>query len=110
MFIRWFGTRYGLRVPAGRPFTAHEIRLARVDWIGPGGALPRDLNPKAMIERGELFRGAIEDRYVGAFAGGKPVPDGRRRRRAPIGWRRRLKSFASPRCRATRIARFPRVC
>ena len=25
------------------------------------------LNPQMMVERGELFRGAIEDRYVGAF-------------------------------------------
>ena len=29
MYVRWFGTRYGLRVPARRPFTPHEIRLAR---------------------------------------------------------------------------------
>ena len=31
------------------------------------------LNPKAMVERGELFRGAIEDRYVGTFAEGRPI-------------------------------------
>ena len=29
-----------------------------------------------MVERGELFRGAIEDRYVGAFAEGHPYPIG----------------------------------
>ena len=27
--IRWFGTRHVLHVPARRPFTAHEVRLAR---------------------------------------------------------------------------------
>src|ERR671920_2567881 len=27
--VRWFGNRYVLRVPAARPFTAHEIRFAR---------------------------------------------------------------------------------
>ena len=27
--IRWFGSRHVLHVPAKRPFTAHEVRLAR---------------------------------------------------------------------------------
>ena len=27
--IRWFGSRHVLHVPARRPFTAHEVRLAR---------------------------------------------------------------------------------
>ncbi len=27
--VRWFGSRYGLRVPERRPFTTHEIRMAR---------------------------------------------------------------------------------
>ncbi len=76
MYIRWFGTRYALRVPARRPFTAHEIRLARSIGSVLAARYHAILNPKAMIERGELFRGAIEDRYVGAFADGKPYPMG----------------------------------
>ena len=76
MFIRWFGTRYGLSVPPRRPFTAHEIRLARSIGSVLAARYHAILNPKAMIERGELFRGAIEDRYVGAFADGKPYPMG----------------------------------
>ena len=29
LIIRWFGTRYTLRVPGRWPFTAHEVRLAQ---------------------------------------------------------------------------------
>jgi hypothetical protein len=76
MYIRWFGTRYGLRVPERRPFTPHEIRLARSIGSVLAARYHAILNPKAMIERGELFRGAIEDRYVGAFADGHPYPLG----------------------------------
>ncbi|HEV3485815.1 MAG TPA: hypothetical protein VG106_10430, partial [Vicinamibacterales bacterium] len=65
--IRWFGTRHVLHVPARRPFTQHEVRLARAI----GGVLAARyramFDPKQMLDRGELFRGAIEDRYVGAF-------------------------------------------
>jgi hypothetical protein len=65
--IRWFGMRYVLHVPARRPFTQHEVALAR----GIGTVLAMRyraiFDPKQMLERGELFRGAIEDRYVGAF-------------------------------------------
>jgi hypothetical protein len=65
--IRWFGTRHVLHVPARRPFTQHEVRLARAI----GGVLAARyraiFDPKLMLDRGELFRGAIEDRYVGAF-------------------------------------------
>ena len=76
MFIRWFGTRYGLSVPPERPFSAHEIRLARSIGSVLAARYHAILNPKALIERGELFRGAIEDRYVGAFAEGRPYPMG----------------------------------
>jgi hypothetical protein len=76
LFIRWFGTRYGLSVPPRRPFTGHEIRLARSIGSVLAARYHAILNPKAMIERGELFRGAIEDRYVGAFADGRPYPMG----------------------------------
>jgi len=76
MYVRWFGTRYVLRVPARRPFTDHEIRLARSIGSVLGARYHAILNPKAMVERGELFRGAIEDRYAGAFAEGHPYPIG----------------------------------
>ncbi len=76
MYVRWFGTRYGLRVPPARPFTPHEIRLAKSIGSVLGARYHAILNPKAMVERGELFRGAIEDRYVGTFAEGRPYPLG----------------------------------
>jgi hypothetical protein len=67
MRIRWFGTRYTLRVRRRWPFTPHELRLA----TAIGGVLAARyravLNPRIVAERGDLFRGAIEDRYVGAF-------------------------------------------
>jgi hypothetical protein len=65
--VRWFGNRYVLRVPGQRPFTAHEVRFARAI----GGVLAARyraiLSPQMMVERSDLFSGAIEDRYVGAF-------------------------------------------
>jgi hypothetical protein len=76
MYVRWFGTRYGLRVAERRPFTAHEIRMARAIGSVLAARYHAILNPKAMVERGELFRGAIEDRYAGAFADGHPYPTG----------------------------------
>ena len=76
MYVRWFGTRYGLRVPDRRPFTPHEIRMARAIGSVLAARYHAILNPKAMIERGELFRGAIEDRYAGVFADGHPYPVG----------------------------------
>src|SRR5919109_4811154 len=65
--IRWFGSRHVLHVPARRPFTQHEVRLAKA--IGAVLALRYRANfdPRQMLERGDLFRGAIEDRYIGAF-------------------------------------------
>src|SRR5262245_3998423 len=68
--IRWFGSRHVLHVPARRPFTQHEVRLAKA--IGSVLALRYRaiFDPRQMLERGDLFRGAIEDRYVGAFLDG----------------------------------------
>jgi hypothetical protein len=65
--IRWFGSRHVLHVPARRPFTPHEVRLAKA--IGSVLALRYRaiFDPRQMLERGDLFRGAIEDRYVSAF-------------------------------------------
>jgi hypothetical protein len=65
--IRWFGSRHVLHVPARRPFTSHEVRLARAIGTVLAARYRAIFDPKQMLERGDLFRGAIEDRYVGAF-------------------------------------------
>jgi hypothetical protein len=65
--IRWFGTRYTLRVSRRWPFTEHEIKLARAIGAVLAVRYRAILNPRVIAERGDLFRGAIEDRYVGAF-------------------------------------------
>jgi hypothetical protein len=65
--IRWFGSRYVLRVPARRPFTAHEVRLARAIGSVLAVRYRAIFDPKQMLERTELFRGAIEDRYISEF-------------------------------------------
>ncbi len=65
--IRWFGTRHVLHVPSRRPFTPHEVRLARAIGEVLAVRYRAIFDPKQMVERGDLFRGAIEDRYVGAF-------------------------------------------
>src|SRR5918992_1824686 len=65
--IRWFGSRHVLHVPARRPFTSHEVRLARAIGAVLSIRYRAVFDPRQMLERGELFRGAIEDRYVGAF-------------------------------------------
>jgi hypothetical protein len=65
--IRWFGTRHILHVPARRPFTVHEVRLARAIGTVLATRYQAIFDPKQMLARGDLFRGAIEDRYIGAF-------------------------------------------
>lgn len=65
--LRWFGTRHTLIVPAGHPFTAHETRLAKSIGAVLGARYRAIFEPKLMVERGDLFQGAIDDRYVGAF-------------------------------------------
>jgi hypothetical protein len=65
--LRWFGTRHTLAVPNGQPFTAHEVRLAKVIGAVLGARYRAIFEPKLMVERGDLFQGAIDDRYVGAF-------------------------------------------
>jgi len=69
--IRWFGSRHVLHVPAARPFTAHEVRLARAIGTVLAARYRAIFDPKQMLERGELFRGAIEDRYVAALLDGQ---------------------------------------
>jgi hypothetical protein len=70
--VRWFGNRYVLRVPAARPFTSHEVRFARAIASVLESRYRAILSPKLMVDRPGLFRGAIEDRYVGAFFDGTP--------------------------------------
>jgi hypothetical protein len=67
LIIRWFGTRYTLRVPPRWPFTSHEVRLAQVIGDVLAARYRAILDPRSIAERGDLFRGLIEDRYVGAF-------------------------------------------
>jgi hypothetical protein len=70
--IRWFGTRYMLHVPASRPFTPHEVQLAKAIGAVLSARYRAILNPQLMVERADLFRGEIEDRYVGAFFDAAP--------------------------------------
>src|SRR5512141_393399 len=65
--IRWFGSRHVLHVPTRRPFTEHEVRLARAIGAVLAARYRAIFDPKQMLERGELFRGVIEDHYVGGF-------------------------------------------
>ncbi len=65
--VRWFGNRYVLRVPSSRPFTDNEVRFARAIGTVLSARFHAILQPQLVVERGGLFRGAIEDRYVGAF-------------------------------------------
>jgi hypothetical protein len=80
--IRWFGTRYQLRVPGQWPFTTHEVRFARAIGTVLAARYRAILNPRVMAERGDLFRGAIEDRYVGAFFDEQPYAIDAREARA----------------------------
>jgi hypothetical protein len=65
--VRWFGTRHILHVPSRRPFTSHEVRLARSIGAVLAARYRAIFDPRVMAARGDLFRGAIEDRYIGAF-------------------------------------------
>ena len=71
--VRWFGSRHVLHVPAKRPFTTHEVRLARAIGTVLAARYRAIFDPKQMLERGELFRGSIEDRYVAAFLDATPA-------------------------------------
>jgi hypothetical protein len=70
--VQWFGTRYTLRVSPRWPFTRHEVRLATAIGAVLSARYRAILNPRIVAERGDLFRGAIEDRYVGAFLDPRP--------------------------------------
>ena len=71
--IRWFGSRHVLHVPTRRPFTLHEVRLAKAIGAVLAARYRAIFDPKQMLERGDLFRGAIEDRYVGTFLDPAPI-------------------------------------
>ena len=74
--IRWFGSRHVLHVPSRRPFTRHEVRLARAIGSVLGLRYRALFDPRQMLERGDLFRGTIEDRYVGAFLEASDIVQG----------------------------------
>jgi hypothetical protein len=82
MVIRWFSTRYTLRVPRRWAFTAHEKRLARAIGSVLAARYRAVIDPRILAERGDLFRGAIEDRYVGAFLDEQPYAIDAREARA----------------------------
>jgi len=70
--ISWAGTVYTLRMPGRSTFTPHQIRMARAIVAVLGARYRAILHPELAAERGELFRGPIEDRYVGAFFDERP--------------------------------------
>jgi hypothetical protein len=54
-------------VPGRWPFTAHEVRLAQAIGAVLAARYRAIQNSRILAERADLFSGAIEDRYVGAF-------------------------------------------
>lgn len=65
--VTWFEFRHILRVAPERPFTADEVRFARGIVSVLDARYRAIFDPTLMAERLDLFRGAVEDRYVGAF-------------------------------------------
>lgn len=84
LMIRWFGTRYTLRVPSRWPFTSHEVRLARAIGDVLAARYHAILNPQVIAERSDLFQGLIEDRYVGSFLDHRPYAIESRTARADL--------------------------
>ena len=84
LMIRWFGTRYTLRVAARWPFTSHEVRLARAIGDVLAARYRAILNPQVIAERSDLFQGLIEDRYVGSFLDHRPYAIESRTARADL--------------------------
>ena len=73
--LSWAGTRYLLRMPGRGTFTPHQIRMAQAIVAVIRARYRAILNTELAAERGELFRGPIEDRYVGAFFDERPYTD-----------------------------------
>jgi len=65
--VKWFEFRHTLRVAPDRPFTPDEVRFARAIVSVLDARYRAIFDPALMAERLDLFRGAIEDRYIGAF-------------------------------------------
>src|SRR5262245_25696100 len=84
LMIRWFGTRYTLRMPQRWPFTSHEVRLARAIGDVLAARYRAILNPHVIAERSDLFQGSIEDRYVGSFLDHRPYAIESRTARADL--------------------------
>jgi hypothetical protein len=72
LHISWGGTVYTLRMPGRSTFTPHQMRMAQAIVAVIGARYQALLNSELAGERGELFRGPIEDRYVGAFFDERP--------------------------------------
>jgi hypothetical protein len=72
LIICWIGTRYKLHALGRWPFTPHEIRIAHAIGAVISARYRAIRNPQLAAERGELFRGQIEDRYVSAFLDERP--------------------------------------
>jgi hypothetical protein len=70
--ISWAGTAYVLRMPGRGTFTPHQIRMARAIVAVIAARYRAIITPELAADRGELFRGPIEDRYVGAFFDERP--------------------------------------
>ncbi|MDQ3170636.1 MAG: hypothetical protein M3Q55_10910 [Acidobacteriota bacterium] len=65
--VTWFEFRHTLRVAPERPFTPDEVRFARGIVSVLDARYRAIFDPALMAERLDLFRGAVEDRYIGAF-------------------------------------------
>jgi len=72
LHISWGGTVHTLRMPGRSTFTPHQMRMAQAIVAVIGARYQALLNSELAAERGELFRGPIEDRYVGAFFDERP--------------------------------------
>ncbi len=84
LMIRWFGTRYTLRVPGRWAFTSHEVRFARAIGDVLAARYRAILDPQVIAERSDLFQGSIEDRYVGSFLDHSPYTIEARTARADL--------------------------
>src|SRR5688500_16732874 len=67
ILVTWFEFRHTLRASPDRPFTSDEVRFARAIVSVLDARYRAMFDPALMAERLDLFRGVIEDRYIGAF-------------------------------------------
>ncbi len=76
LVIHWLGNRYILTVAPRWPFTAQERRFTEAIGAVLSARYGAILNPHVMAQQGDLFRGVIEDRFVGAFLDSDGYPPG----------------------------------